>query len=68
MVSVEELFRGRHFEREVIILRVRWCLRFKLRMATNFSPSAILRGNPRGEGVDLLLHAVLGRSNLLKSL
>jgi hypothetical protein len=35
---------------------------------TNFSPSAILRGNLRGEGVDLLLDAVLGRSNLLKSL
>src|SRR5258708_16908334 len=28
--SVEELFEGRHFDREVIILRVRWYLRFKL--------------------------------------
>jgi transposase-like protein len=27
---VEELFEGRHFDREVIILCVRWCLRFKL--------------------------------------
>jgi transposase-like protein len=28
--SVEELFRGRHFDREVIILCVRWYLRYKL--------------------------------------
>jgi hypothetical protein len=28
--SLEELFEGRHFDREVIILCVRWCLRFKL--------------------------------------
>ncbi len=28
--SVEELFEGRHFEREIIILCVRWYLRFKL--------------------------------------
>jgi transposase-like protein len=28
--SVEELFRGRHFDREVIILCVRWHLRYKL--------------------------------------
>ena len=28
--SVEELFAGRHFDREVIILCVRWYLRFKL--------------------------------------
>jgi transposase-like protein len=28
--SMEELFEGRHFDREVIILRVRWYLRYKL--------------------------------------
>jgi transposase-like protein len=28
--SLEELFAGRHFNREVIILCVRWYLRFKL--------------------------------------
>ncbi len=28
--SVEELFEGRHFDRDVIILGVRWHLRFKL--------------------------------------
>ena len=28
--SIEELFEGRHFDREVIILCVRWYLRFKL--------------------------------------
>ena len=29
--AVAELFEGRHFDREVIILCVRWYLRFKLR-------------------------------------
>ena len=28
--TIEELFKGRHFEREIIILCVRWYLRFKL--------------------------------------
>jgi transposase-like protein len=28
--GVDELFEGRHFDREVIILCVRWYLRFKL--------------------------------------
>ena len=28
--GVQELFEGRHFDREVIILCVRWYLRFKL--------------------------------------
>ena len=28
--SIEELFRGRHFDREVIVLCVRWYLRYKL--------------------------------------
>ena len=28
--SLEEVFAGRHFDREVIILCVRWYLRFKL--------------------------------------
>jgi hypothetical protein len=28
--TMEELFEGRHFDREVIILCVRWYLRFKL--------------------------------------
>ncbi len=28
--SIDELFAGRHFDREVIILCVRWYLRFKL--------------------------------------
>jgi transposase-like protein len=29
-MGVEQLFEGRHFDREVIILCVRWYLRFKL--------------------------------------
>lgn len=30
MQSMHELFKGRHFEREIIVLCVRWYLRFKL--------------------------------------
>jgi transposase-like protein len=30
MLRIDELFKGRHFDREVIILCVRWYLRFKL--------------------------------------
>ena len=30
--TVEELFKGRHFDRDVVILCVRWYLRFKLRL------------------------------------
>jgi transposase-like protein len=30
VVSVDELFKGRHFDREVIILCVCWYLRYKL--------------------------------------
>ena len=30
--SLEELFQGRHFDREVIIVCARWYLHFKLRL------------------------------------
>jgi transposase-like protein len=30
MLSIDELFKGRHFDREIIIFCVRWYLRFKL--------------------------------------
>ena len=30
MLSIDGLFKGRHFDREIIILCVRWYLRFKL--------------------------------------
>ena len=30
VLSIDELFKGRHFDREIIILCVRWYLRFKL--------------------------------------
>jgi hypothetical protein len=30
MLGIDELFKGRHFDREIIILCVRWYLRFKL--------------------------------------
>ena len=29
-VPVEELFKGRHFDREIVVLCVRWYLSFKL--------------------------------------
>ena len=29
-LSLDELFKGRHFDRDVVVLRVRWYLRFKL--------------------------------------
>jgi transposase-like protein len=29
-VGLDELFKGRHFEREIIVLCVRWYLRYKL--------------------------------------
>ena len=29
-VAVEELFKGRHFDREIVVLCVRWYLSFKL--------------------------------------
>jgi transposase-like protein len=30
MLSVDEFFKGRHFDREIIVLCVRWYPRFKL--------------------------------------
>ena len=30
MLSIDDLYKGRHFDREIIILCVRWYLRFKL--------------------------------------
>jgi hypothetical protein len=30
MLSLDDLFKGRHFDREIMILCVRWYLRFKL--------------------------------------
>ncbi len=30
MTSIDDLFKGRHFDREIIILSLRWYLRFKL--------------------------------------
>ena len=40
---IEELFRGRHFDREVIILCVRWYLRYKL----SFRDLAEMMAEPR---------------------
>ena len=36
--TLEELFAGRHFDREVIILCVRWYLRFKLSLRWMATP------------------------------
>ncbi len=58
MLSIEDLFRGRHFHREIIILGVRWYPRFKLsfrdrleRMAArgiSLAHTTIMRGTARG--------------------
>jgi hypothetical protein len=40
--SVEELFKGRHFDRGIVILCVRWYLRFKLtRLGPKLGPTAM---------------------------
>src|SRR5450631_3038149 len=40
--SIEELFEGRHFDREVIIVCVRWYLRFKLSLRDLVEMMAVL--------------------------
>jgi len=32
MLRIDDLFKGRHFDEEIIILCVRWYLRFKLNL------------------------------------
>jgi len=51
MLSVDERFKGRRFDREVIILCVRWRLRFKLSFRDLVEMMA-------GRGVDLAHTAV----------
>jgi hypothetical protein len=46
--SIEELFAGQHFDREVIILCVRWYLRYKL----SFRDRADLTSQIQATGVD----------------
>ena len=41
--AVAELFEGRHFDREVIILCVRWYLRFKLSLRGLVEMMAVFR-------------------------
>ena len=71
MESADDLFKGRHFDREIIILCVRWYLRFKLSfrdlvemMAERglfLAHTTIMRGiqyyvrNSKSGGTDLLL-------------
>jgi hypothetical protein len=45
LLSLKELFEGRHFDREIIVLCVRWYLRFKLsfRDRRRSWPSALVR-------------------------
>ena len=40
---MEDLFEGRHFDRDVIILCVRWYLRFKLSLRDLVEMMAIMR-------------------------
>ena len=47
-LGLDELFEGRHFDREIIVLCVRWYLRFKL----SFRDLVVSSGeNPRINGV-----------------
>lgn len=55
MLSVDDLFKGRHFDREIIVLCVRWYLRYKLSyrdlvemMAERGLPAAIRRAHRAG--------------------
>ena len=45
--SVDELLAGRHFDRQVIILCVRWYLRFKCSDAGGRSPAPSARPGKR---------------------
>jgi len=46
MQSMDELFKGRHFEREIIILCVRWYLRYKLSLRDLVEMMAELSARP----------------------
>ena len=66
MLSIDDLFKGRHFDREIIILCVRWYLRFKLSFrdlvemiaerGTSLAHTTIMRWPP----VPNLLTAIVG--------
>ena len=56
MLSIDDLFKGRHFDREIIILCVRWYLRFKL------SFSATSRNSNSGGTASYAEPAPLGAS------
>jgi hypothetical protein len=43
MLSMIDLFKGRHFDREVTIICVRWCLRFKLSFRDSLVHTTIMR-------------------------
>ena len=57
--SIEELFAGRHFDREVIILCVRWYLSYKLSYR-----DLVAMMNERG--IDLA-HTTILRSTIVRS-
>jgi hypothetical protein len=51
MLSMDDLFKGRHFDREIIILCVRWYLRFKLSFRDLVEMMAEAAGRCPSEGV-----------------
>jgi hypothetical protein len=63
--SAQELFKGRHFDREIIVLGVRWYLTFKL-SSRDLGPNDGRAGHPVGSYDDLALGAAL-RALILKS-
>ena len=56
--SAQELFKGRHFDREIIVLCVRWYLTFKL-SSRDLVQMMAERGYPVGSYDDLALGAAL---------
>lgn len=72
--SMDDLFKGRHFEREIIVLCVRWYLRFKLSLrdlvemmaerglalahTTIMRGSSVSRPSSRSAGIDSLARLV----------
>ena len=43
MLSVADFFKGRHFDRQVVILCVRWYVRYKLSYLDNLDAPTITR-------------------------
>ena len=54
MLNVDDLFKGRHFDREIIVLCVRWYLRYKLYQASHRAAKEALCEHPEGNQCEIL--------------